>query len=271
MADLAAIVASAEIYAKLNINDCNIIVTDADAKIIRFIPAETFGSDFKIGTILTGGVVIECLATKKRVLRVIPEHVFGIKLKVIADPIFAENGQIAGAISVGTSMKLQDTLHDVAQSIAATFQQICATISGLEKDANSLVDNLNKVKKGGETVLLEVKKTDEILKFVSEVANNSNLLGLNATIEAARAGEVGRGFTVVADEIRRMAINSSESVKNIKTIMQTIQNESQAVVKIIVTTAEFSEQQAKATGKISAVMQQLTLNAAELEKIATVS
>lgn len=53
--------------------------------------------------------------------------------------------------------------------------------------------------------------------------------------------------------------------------MQTIQNESQEVVKTIVTTAEFSEQQAKATGEISSVMQQLTSNAAELEKIATVS
>jgi hypothetical protein len=271
MADLTAIVAAAETYAKLNVNDCNVIVTDAEARILQFIPAETFGSDFKIGTILTGGVVIECLATKQRVLRVIPERIFGIKLKVIADPIFAETGQILGAISIGTSMKLQDTLHGVAQSIAATSQQICATISGLEKDANLLADNLNKVKKGGETVLSEVKKTDEILQFVSEVANSSNLLGLNATIEAARAGEVGRGFAVVADEIRKMAINSSESVKNIKNIMQTIQNESQEVVKTIITTAEFSEQQAKATGEISAVMQQLTSNAAELEKIATVS
>jgi hypothetical protein len=271
MADLASIAASAETYAKLNINDCNVIVTDAEARIIQFIPAETFGSNFKIGTILTGGVVVECLATKQRVLRVIPEHVFGIKLKVIADPIFAEDRQVVGAVSVGTSMKLQDTLHGVAQSIAATSQQICATISGLDRDANSLADNLNKVNKGGATVLSEVKKTDEILKFVSEVADNSNLLGLNAAIEAARAGEVGRGFAVVAEEIRKMAINSSESVRNIKTIMQTIQKESQEVVRTIVTTAEFSEQQAKATGEISAVMQQLTSNAAELEKIATVS
>lgn len=271
MTDLAAIIASAGTFAKLNINDCNIIVTDADAKVLEFIPAKTFGSDFKTGTVLSGGVVIECLAAKQRVLRVIPEHIFGIKLKVIADPIFSETGQIIGAISIGTSMKLQDTLHGVASSIAATSQQICATISGLEQDAHSLADNLNKVKKGGETVLTEVKKTDEILQFVSDVANSSNLLGLNATIEAARAGDVGRGFAVVADEIRKMAINSSESVKNIKNIMINIQNESQAVVSTIVTTAEFSEQQAKATGEISAVMQQLTLNVAELEKIATVS
>lgn len=271
MADLAAIAAAAETYVKLNINDCNVIVTDAEAKILQFIPAKTFGSDFKIGTVLSGGVVIECLATKQRVMRVIPEHIFGIKLKVIADPIFDENGQLVGAVSIGTSMKLQDTLHGVAQSIAATSQQICATISGLEKNANSLADHLIKVKNGGETVLSEVKKTDEILQFVSEVANSSNLLGLNATIEAARAGEVGRGFSVVADEIRKMAINSSASVKNIKTIMLKIQTESEDVVRTIATTAEFSEEQAKATGEISAVMQQLTANAAELEKIATIS
>jgi Methyl-accepting chemotaxis protein len=271
MASLSAVVASAETYAKLNINDCNIIVTDAEAKILQFIPAKTFGSNFKIGTILTGGVVLECLAAKKRISRVIPEHIFGIKLKVIADPIFDESGQISGAVSVGTSMKLQDTLHGAAQSIAATFQQICATTSSLERDAKSLVDNLNTIKKGGEAVLSEVKNTDEILGFVSEVANNSNLLGLNAAIEAARAGDLGRGFSVVADEIRKMAANSAESVKNIEAIMKTIQNESQVVVTTIIAATEFGEQQAKATEEILAVMQQLTATASELEKIASVS
>jgi len=268
---LEAMVAAAEAYAKLNIYDCNIVVTDTEAKILQSIPAKTFDSGLKIGTVLTGGVVLDCLATKKSISKILPARFFGMKLKVVADPIFEEDGQLSGAVSVGTSMEIQDTLHGAAQSIVAAAQQICATAEELATTASFLATDLSKIKIGGETVLTEIHKTDDILRFVSEVASNSNLLGLNAAIEAARAGEQGRGFAVVADEIRKMAVNSSESVKGIKMIMQIIQNETQAVVKTIISTAELGERQATATEQITAAMQQLTSTATELEKIAIVS
>lgn len=74
-------------------------------------------------------------------------------------------------------------------------------------------------------MLSKKSRKQKILRFVSEVAANSNLLGLNAAIEAARAGEHGRGFAVVAEEIRKMADNSASSVKEIREILRNIQKD----------------------------------------------
>ncbi len=91
-----------------------------------------------------------------------------------------------------------------------------AAAGELAASASRLAAELITVKSSSESVLSELRMTDDILMFVNSVAENSNLLGLNAAIEAARAGEQGRGFAVVADEIRKMAANSAQSVKEIK-------------------------------------------------------
>ncbi|MDF2568553.1 MAG: methyl-accepting chemotaxis sensory transducer [Sporomusa sp.] len=271
MKKLEAAVAAAEAYCKVNAYDCHAVVTNAESQVIQFFPARTYHVDMKIGTVLTSGVVAECLASQKRVSRVIPQKFFGVKLKVIVDPIFEDDGTLSGTVSLGTSMNMQDSLHNVAQSIAATAEQMLATAEELAASADRLAVELNRVKGGGETVLAEIRRTDGILKFVSEVADNSNLLGLNAAIEAARAGGHGRGFAVVADEIRKMAVNSSQSVNDIKTILQKIQSETQSVVGTITAIAEMGKHQADATVEISDAIQQLTTTAADLEKMAEIS
>ena len=66
-------------------------------------------------------------------------------------------------------------------------------------------------------------KVGEITNFISDIANRTNLLALNATIEAARAGEAGRGFTVVADEIRNLAERSKRAASDISKLIDDIQ------------------------------------------------
>jgi methyl-accepting chemotaxis protein len=141
------------------------------------------------------------------------------------------------------------------------------TLEKLASSANQLSDYLLNVRQGGENVLSWIYKTNDILKFISDVADNSNLLGLNAAIEAARAGEQGRGFAVVAEEIRKMAVNSAQSVNEIKTILQNVHNEAKFVVDTIMNTAELGEKQASSTEEIFASMQQLTASVSEIDKI----
>jgi methyl-accepting chemotaxis protein len=212
----------------------------------------------------------EILTSGKSITKIIPENVYGVKLRVIAAPIFEDDSTISGAVGVGTSMQLQDSLYNSAKLISSTAEQISATSQELASTAVQLAEDINKVKNGGETVLTDISKTDNILKFVSEVANNSNLLGLNAAIEAARAGDQGRGFAVVAEEIRKMAQNSSQSVKDIKMILQKIQIATRNVVLTVSATAELGERQAAATEEMSATMEQLREVVAEIEKIASV-
>lgn len=258
----------ADIMRDLNVFDCSAMVCDKEGRIVHYFPAETFHAAVKIGEIAQGGPILECIRTGRKVIAAIPQAVYGIPCKAIVRPVFDENQQFIGIIGVAVSMQTHAILNAAALTIAATSQQLNVTAENLTISANKLSDNLNQVRQEGEKVLGDINKTANILNFVSDIAENSNLLGLNAAIEAARAGEHGRGFAVVAEEIRKMAVNSGKSVKEIEVILKTIQQDTANVVDVLVTAAALGDTQATATSEISASIQQLAATAADIQKVA---
>jgi hypothetical protein len=270
MKKLEAALLLAETIRNISIFDCDLIICDADAKIIKYVRADTFDSNIKEGEIASAGVVKDVLSTRKPVKRLIPENVYGIKMKSSMQPLIEEDGTLSGVIGTATSLKTQDTLYKSSQSIATTSEEISATTEELSSSALLLAESLVNAKTAIENVISEINKTDNILKFVDEIADNSNLLGLNAAIEAARAGEQGQGFRVVADKIREMAEKSSESVKDIRKIINTIQKDTRNLVEIITKVTDLGHQQAASTEEIESAMQQLASSASDVERIAEI-
>ncbi|HWR41421.1 MAG TPA: PocR ligand-binding domain-containing protein [Patescibacteria group bacterium] len=114
----------------------------------------------------------------------------------------------------------------------------------------------------------KVSDTDEILRFIRNVADQTKLLGLNAAIEAARAGELGRGFAVVAEEVRKLAGVSVESAQKIEGILKSIQTGMGEIEQGIHRTGDVVEKHNSFMGEISVKIQELQQLA---EKIQTVS
>ncbi|MDB1123791.1 methyl-accepting chemotaxis protein [Vibrio algarum] len=135
---------------------------------------------------------------------------------------------------VATAMnQMATTVHDVADNAAhaaeaanqadtksktgsAVVQQTIESINSL---SNSVIDSSNKLSE----VQQEVLNISTILDVIRGIADQTNLLALNAAIEAARAGEQGRGFAVVADEVRSLAARTQGSTSEIQTLIEQLQ------------------------------------------------
>ncbi len=115
------------------------------------------------------------------------------------------------------------------QSLAAAEkggQVVKSQIDGMNEIRGQIQDTSKRIKRLGESSM----EIGEIVELISDITEQTNVLALNAAIQAASAGEAGRGFTVVAEEVQRLAERSGEATKQIEAIVKTIQADTQDAV-----------------------------------------
>ncbi|HAX74481.1 MAG TPA: hypothetical protein DCY88_01240, partial [Cyanobacteria bacterium UBA11372] len=120
--------------------------------------------------------------------------------------------------------------EEVARTSAATAlrggEAVERTVAGILSIRETVAETTRKVKRLAESS----QEIAKIVALIAQIASRTNLLALNASIEAARAGEAGRGFAIVADEVRQLADRAAKALKDIEQIVLQIQSETSSVM-----------------------------------------
>lgn len=177
--------------------------------------------------------------------------------------------QVATAIEEMTASvrEVAKNTHATADAAHHADSQVNDGKAIVERSFSAVQQLSNRIKRSHEVVTAlqnDSSRVGTVLDVIRGIAEQTNLLALNAAIEAARAGEHGRGFAVVADEVRTLAMKTQESTEEIRTIIESLQSRSGQTVQLlqennadIETTADLSEQTQHAFQEIESAMQRL--------------
>jgi twitching motility protein PilJ len=170
--------------------------------------------------------------------------------------------EVAGAMS-RVSGDANQSAQVARQSLTAANKGTRAvqdSIKGMSAIREQIQETSKRIKRLGESS----QEIGEIVELISDITEQTNVLALNAAIQAASAGDAGRGFTVVAEEVQRLAERSGEATKQIAAIVKTIQADTQGAVSAmeestrdVVEGAKLSDAAGQALSEIGAVAQSL--------------
>jgi len=243
---------------QLTIEDLGVVVCDAEKYILN-IPPNTFKlpNDLSVGdSVRTESVLYEAIQKGERVLRDVESNLFGLPLVTVAVPIF-ENNELVGGICVYQSVAKKEKLLSIAKSLDNIIKSVHLTVQQIASEAEELAATGQELGSVSQKTNMRVDETDEITEMIRKIADQTNLIGLNAAIEAARVGELGRGFTVVAEEIRRLAQTSSTSAKNIKQTLNHIKDDVRQINTGVKEVATAANHQAQALSDMAPAVDEL--------------
>ena len=266
---LESIVASMGHYQNTYPEDACIVVADTET-VIGYLPGKGIDVKVAVGTPVQSlaGTVTELALRQGKQLRDErgPER-FGVAYVSTATPIVVD-GEIIGVMSSVVSNQRMESLRHSASELAAVVEQMMATTEGVAESSSDVAHRVEDLAAVSNDVHSQLDNMKKILSFVHQVASQSHMLGLNAAIEATRVGEAGRGFSVIAQEIRKMAESSKRSVSTITSDLITIQNAVISMNEDIQKISGDVEENAAAVEELKATYDHIAQTAASLADLA---
>jgi hypothetical protein len=210
----------------------------------------------------------KCISKNEAIKVAVPAEFFGISFTGLATPI-TEGNEVVGAIAIQIQEQNEIELRRISDQIFISLSQanerITSISDGAEGLANisiTLLEQSNQASEG-------MKNTDQVIKFIKNIATQTNILGLNASIEAARAGDKGRGFNIVAKEIRKLSNDTMTSTLQISNTLMEMQKSIEEIQKLAEKVVLVGRNQALSTDEIASFVDEIEDMSKDLKKYAS--
>lgn len=179
----------------------------------------------------------------------------------------------ASEVVAGMKKSLDETM-DALKTVASASQRSAESAAKGAESARNVITSMERIRGTTENVAERIRELDahsqeigRILEVIDDIAEQTNLLALNAAIEAARAGEHGRGFAVVADEVRKLAERSSRETKAIADLIGRVKQAIEKAVSAIESGSKEVEAGSALCEEAGKVLEQISLDAKESERL----
>lgn len=252
---------------KLSTEDFSIVVSDRE-QVLIYLPGEKLDIKLKRGDNVGSSVVARAMSTGRTFVDEVGEELFGLPFVGIAVPVFDEQGHVVGGIAVQQSTEKKEQMRAMAQQLADALFLFSSSVRDFTAHGEELAATSSELAAFSESTKENIKRTDQIIQTVTGVSDQSKLLGLNAAIEAARAGTHGRGFSIVATEIRKLAERSGQAVGEIRDIINDFTNYVENTDARARDIDQVTNTQAETLTELASTIEELSNLSKELVKIA---
>jgi transcriptional regulator with GAF, ATPase, and Fis domain len=254
-------------YITTLFNDEECMALSDTEKYIYVKMGREFKLPYKEGDIINS-VPKAAITQKKTQIVDIPREIIPTGAKCYGFPIFEDN-EVVGALLVAVHLGNRNKLNDIIKELTESITQISGGIKEVAIGVQDLASMNNDLLKKTNHTTGKAKDTDEIVGIIQGISSQTNLLGLNASIEAARAGESGKGFSVVAQEIRKLSSTSKESINKIDNIIKEISQGINGIDTGLEKINGVSQNQSAALQQIAASLDELNTTVMALNELST--
>lgn len=263
-------VAAGEIVFKLFNGNSYVIITDKNFLVVKAwdVPKLPFG--LKPGDYVPEGTVSHAtIINRKRIAKMIDKQnsKYGFGYMAVGLPVYDKNNEIACSFVITSPVAQQDAIQEISSVLKAGVEQSTVATGNIADNANVLVGTAESLSDANNQVQQNLGVINDVIALITRIAAQTHLLGLNAAIEAARAGEHGRGFTIVAEEIRKLADSIKNNMGDVNKRMHQISSTIGDIILHASTLNGIAQEQAASTEEINAAMEQLSDNARLLEQL----